>query len=334
MAEQDAAPPQKKLRPPVKIVNAAVHPLVLLSVADHSIRTLKKKRVVGVILGMVRQDGVAEITNAFAVPFDEDKKSGGFFLDHKFVEDMFSMFKRVSAVETILGWYHSGGDLKSNDIVIHQSFRRYTRNPLLLVVNVSSVSHELPVKAYLSKKTTAVHSVEEVDTFFNVDVQLVASPPEEVGVEHVLRDVQDQEHVPTLTEELRQKKTGLAILKERVQLIRKYLVEVKEGKMPINQDILYLLQELFNIMPDVNNPTLKASIIKTNNDQTLSIYVASIVQAVLSLDQVITNRAENLQDTKPQKKASGKKAEGEAGEKPADKGEQKKKGKEAAEEKK
>jgi len=310
MAED--AEKQDELKPKVRklrIKKAGVHPLVLLSVVDHFNRTNIKKRVVGVVLGKIRPDGVAECTNAYAVPFDEDKKTGDYFIDHLFVKEMFGMFKRVNASETILGWYHSGGEVKPNDITIHQSFQQYCRNPLLLVVNVTATSHELPVKAYLSQKSIAVHTTEEIETFTNLDVILVASPPEEVGVEHVLRDVQDMEHVPTLTMELQQKKTGLGILTERLTQIKGYLADVRDGKLPFNQDILYGLQDLFNIMPDINNPRLKASMIKVTNDQTLSVYVSSIVRTVLSLDGLITNRKDNkrLLDEKLKKKEDSKK---------------------------
>lgn len=276
----------------------------------------------GVLLGIIKRNGTVEVTNSFAVPFDEDKKSGVHFMDHSFAEQMYGMFKRVSAKEVIVGWYHSGGELYGNDIEIHQAFRKYTDNPVLLIVNVSHMSNELPVKAYLSKKTIGIHSVEEVDTFFNLDVTLVASGPEEVGVEHVLRDVQDQEHVPTLNEELRQKKIGLEVLRNRMAEIREYLVNVREGNMPLNQDILYLLQDVFNIMPDINTPRLKASLIRVMNNQTLSTYVASIVRSVLALDGLITNREDNLPQEevkKPEdKKPEPEKAENENEEAPAE----------------
>merc|ERR1719150_1462173 len=108
--------------------------------------------------------------------------------------------------------------------------------------------------------------------------------------------------------ELQQKRTGLSILKERLTQIKAYLTDVREGKLPFNQDILYLLQDLFNIMPDINNPTLKAAMIKVTNDQTLSVYVASIVRTVLSLDGLITNRKDNKRrlDEKLKKKTDKK----------------------------
>lgn len=77
-----------------------VHPLVLLSVVDHFNRMDKighQKRVVGVLLGSWRAKGVLDVSNSFAVPFDEDDKDKDvWFLDHDYLENMYSMFKKVN----------------------------------------------------------------------------------------------------------------------------------------------------------------------------------------------------------------------------------------------
>ncbi len=76
-----------------------VHPLVLLSVTDHYHRVAQetKKRVVGVLLGSQSQNRV-DITNSFAVPFEEDLNNPKvWFLDHNFLENMYWMFKKVNS---------------------------------------------------------------------------------------------------------------------------------------------------------------------------------------------------------------------------------------------
>lgn len=76
-----------------------VHPLVLLSVADHYNRVASntQRRVVGVLLGSRTRNKV-DITNSFAVPFEEDLKDPSvWFLDHNFLETMFWMFKKVNS---------------------------------------------------------------------------------------------------------------------------------------------------------------------------------------------------------------------------------------------
>jgi 26S proteasome regulatory subunit N8 len=65
--------PQAKM---LDIDEVIIHPLVLLSAADHYHRVARgtRKRVVGVLLGQVHQ-GVVDATNSFAVPFEEDSRN-------------------------------------------------------------------------------------------------------------------------------------------------------------------------------------------------------------------------------------------------------------------
>jgi hypothetical protein len=75
-----------------------VHPLVLLSVVDHYTRVAKdtNKRVVGVLLGELYK-GKADVTNSYAVPFEEDPKDPSiWYVDRQYHEDMFAMFKKVN----------------------------------------------------------------------------------------------------------------------------------------------------------------------------------------------------------------------------------------------
>jgi 26S proteasome regulatory subunit N8 len=51
-----------------------IHPTVLLSIVDHYNRIASgtKKRVVGVLLGEYTDNNVLDVTNCYAVPFEED----------------------------------------------------------------------------------------------------------------------------------------------------------------------------------------------------------------------------------------------------------------------
>ena len=67
-----------------------VHPIVLLSVVDHYNRVAKdtKKRVVGILLGSTSK-GVIDVTNCYAVPFEEDERDLKiWYLDHSFHEQV------------------------------------------------------------------------------------------------------------------------------------------------------------------------------------------------------------------------------------------------------
>jgi 26S proteasome regulatory subunit N8 len=106
-------------------LEAVVHPLVLLSTVDHYNRVAKdtKKRAVGVLLG-TRSRHTVDITNSFAVPFEEDLKNPSiWYLDHNFLESMFGMFKKVNAKERVVGFYSTGPKIKENDLQIAALFK-------------------------------------------------------------------------------------------------------------------------------------------------------------------------------------------------------------------
>ncbi len=85
------------------------------------------------------------------VPFEEDEKDPSvWFLDHNYVESMNEMFKKVNAREKLIGWYHSGPKLRASDLEINELFKRYTANPLLVIIDVQPKEAGVPTDAYFA----------------------------------------------------------------------------------------------------------------------------------------------------------------------------------------
>ena len=85
------------------------------------------------------------------VPFEEDDKDPSvWFLDHNFVESMNDMFKKINAREKLIGWYHSGPKLRASDLEINELFKRYTPNPLLVIIDVQPKEVGVPTDAYFA----------------------------------------------------------------------------------------------------------------------------------------------------------------------------------------
>ena len=76
MEIDDTEPLSKMPHKKLDVTEVVIHPLVLLSVADHYHRVARgtRKRVVGILLGQVVA-GKVDATNSFAVPFEEDSKN-------------------------------------------------------------------------------------------------------------------------------------------------------------------------------------------------------------------------------------------------------------------
>ncbi|BAF16066.1 Os04g0661900, partial [Oryza sativa Japonica Group] len=133
--------------------------------------------------------------------------------------------------------------------------------------------------------------------------QIAAHEVEEIGVEHLLRDVKDTT-ISTLATEVTSKLAALKGLDARLREIRGYLDLVIEGKLPLNHEILYHLQDVFNLLPNLNvNELIKAFAVKTN-DMMLVIYLSSLIRSVIALHNLINNKMlnkehEKAEDSKP-----------------------------------
>lgn len=290
----------------VAIEKVHVHPLVLLSVVDHYNRVAKdtKKRSVGVLLGERRKGGVIEATNSFAVPFEEDEKNPSiWFLDHSYLENMYRMFKKVNAREKVIGWYHTGPRLRESDMDIHTLVSGYCESlgnqAVLVICEVTPKDVGLPVHAYKAvedasdaKDATSANMTQSKQVFLNLPTEVGATEAEEIGVEHLLRDVKDAT-VSSLSSEVEEMVTGLKGLRIRLMEIKGYLDAVVAGKMPVNNDIIKNLQDIFSLLPNLNMEHVVSSFAMETNDMMISVYVASLVRSVVSLHSLIENKEVN-----------------------------------------
>ncbi|KAK9377008.1 maintenance of mitochondrial structure and function-domain-containing protein [Lipomyces chichibuensis] len=300
----------------IALVNqtVTVAPLVLLSVVDHYNRTVKgtKKRVVGVLLGQ-NTGSVVRVANSFAVPFEEDDKDPSvWFLDHNYVEMMNDMFKKVNAREKLIGWYHTGPKRQSADLEINDLFKRYTPNPLLVIVDVHLKSINVPTDAYFAVEEIKDDGSTTARTFVHTPSISYAEEAEEIGVEHLLRDIRDAA-TGTLSTRLTQQLHSLKGLHHRLSEVSAYLAKVVAGELPINHVILNKLQDMFNLLSNLSTPSAEAkeralngnggagaeasselvrSFTVKTNDELMTIYLSSLIRAIIAFHDLIENKME------------------------------------------
>lgn len=282
-----------------------VHPLVLLSVVDHFNRMKKignQKRVVGLLLGSWSSKGELDIANSFAIPFDEDDKDRDvWFLDHEYLENMYNMFRKVNAKERVVGWYHTGPKLHQNDILINDLIRKYCPNSVLVIIDPQPTRVGLPTEAYKVVEEIHDDGTPTNKTFEHVPSEIGAEEAEEVGVEHLLRDVKDTT-VGTLSQRITDQLMGLKGLNQKLTDMKLYLEKVAKGELPMNHEITYQLQDIFNLLPDVTHPSFVRSLQVNTNDQMLVMYIASIIRSVIALHNLINNKLANKEAEKKEGK--------------------------------
>lgn len=269
-----------------------VHPTVLLSVVDHYNRIAQgtKKRVIGVLLGEYGDKGVLEVTNCYAVPFEEDlQEPDVWFFDHIYHEEMFGMMRKINGKEKIIGWYSTGPSSKKNDIQINEIIRRYNTLPVFVIIKVQE-THQigLPTEAYFTR--------EEVDDegnmqrqFIHVPSSIGATEAEEVGVEHLLRDIKDASQGP-LSKRVTDKVAGLKVLASKLQEMQEYLVKVISGQYRYNQSIINNFQDIFNLLPNLKIEEMVRNFSVKSNDYMYVIYVSNLVRSILSLHDLVNNK--------------------------------------------
>ncbi len=211
----------------------------------------------------------------------------------------------------------------------------------MVIIDVKPKELGIPTEAYFAVEEI-IEGQQLQWTFKHVPSEIGATEAEEVGVEHLLRDVKDMT-ISTLSNQITQKLSSLRGLASRLQEVDEYLKNVLSGRLPVNHQIIYGLQDVFNLLPNTDVDSLvKAFAVKTN-DMMLAVYLSSIIRSVLALHNLINNKLYNKEkqlkdEEKEKEKEKGEGKDGKdakAGDEKAD-GKENKEGKEkvAAEKKK
>merc|ERR1719408_935871 len=171
-------------------------------------------------------------------------------------------------------------------------------------MDVQPKESELPMEAYYSIQEQTSDQVFK-RTFQHVPSIVGAFEAEEVGVEHLLRDIKNAS-ASTLAVRVGDKISALKGLAVRLGEISKYLGMVVEGKLPLNQEIIYQLQEIFNLLPDQDSDELVKSFAMETNDMMLALYLGSMLRSTVALHNLINNKIRNKK-AKEEKKDEKKK---------------------------
>ena len=130
----------------------------------------------------------------------------------------------------------------------------------------------------------------------------------------------------TLSQRISSQLHSLQGLQKHLEHIRDYLQKVVSGKLPMNHTILYQLQDIFNLLPNLHLEEFTTAFAVKTNDQLLLVYLASLIRSVLALHNLIGNKVSNREAEKKdgekatvKKDAEGKDADKKGGKKEGDK---------------
>lgn len=110
-------------------------------------------------------------------------------------------------------------------------------------------------------------------------------------MEHLLRDVRDT-NISTLTTQIGDKVSSLKSLIARLTEMHDYLQDVLSGALPINHNILSQIQDVFNLLPNLNQERMVKAFNTQTNDNMVVIYLASMIRSIITLHNLINNKLE------------------------------------------
>lgn len=121
----------------------------------------------------------------------------------------------------------------------------------------------------------------------HVPSMIEAEEAEEIGVEHLLRDIKNLS-TGTLSTRVADRLTSLRGLATHLSEIKDYLTSVVAGEMPVNHQIIYNLQDIFNLLPNLEGLEKgqqdgKRPFTVATNDELLVLYLSSLIRAVIAL---------------------------------------------------
>ena len=119
-----------------------------------------------------------------------------------------------------------------------------------------------------------------------------AEEAEEIGVEHLLRDVSSSSAAPSssllttqsLSTRVTSQLNALRGLHARLIEIGEYLTSVRKSKLAVNHQVIYHLQEIVGLLPQLGGDVELGRAFRVGvNDSTMVVYLSALIRTVLAL---------------------------------------------------
>jgi 26S proteasome regulatory subunit N8 len=190
--------------------------------------------------------------------------------------------------------------------------KQFIPRPVMVIVDPRSRDAGIPTDAYFAVEEIKDDGTATQRTFTHAPSTIVAEESEEIGVEHLLRDIRDTTTVGSLSSRVSHQLQSLRGLSSRLNEIKEYLESVARGDLAVNHQIIYNLQDIFNLLPDLDSGDTSKSFSVAQNDQLLVVYLSSLIRSVIALHGLVNNRAENArgeEGEEGEEDSAGKKGE-------------------------
>lgn len=271
-------------------VSIALHPLVIMNVAEHWTRSKAQEdrlAVIGALIG--RQKGRSmEIMNSFELQVDV--MDGTTVINRDYYEQKESQFKQVFPDLDFLGWYGIGEVPTARDIGLHKQVCEINESPVFLLLNPQNRQSRLPLTMYES--VVDLVDGEATLLFSSVSFSLETEEAERIGLDHMARlsstTSNNDATTSVASDHLRVQFNAVKMLRDRVRIIRDYVLDAKRGNVQWDSDILREAHSLSTRLPLVNSDQFKDEFYNQCNEVALMAYLGSLTKGTNTMNQFVS----------------------------------------------
>jgi COP9 signalosome complex subunit 6 len=266
-----------------------LHPLVVMSIADHSTRDrmqFKKTRAIGGLFGQQKGREV-KVFETLEISAQIDAKS--ITIDAEAFEGDMKMFKEVYPNYELLGWYSTTAKIDVNtDPAFHALIQKYNERPLFLLMdpNPSEDARELPIYIYEED----VHVVGDKTTrdFVKTPFKIDSDEAERVTAVHCAKVVtDDNKDQSTVAPHYATISKAITMLRDRIKVLHQFLKDVASNKVKADQKVLREIKGLCNRLPTMDTPDFKQEFLLEYNDALLIAYLTVITKGEAQIGEVM-----------------------------------------------
>lgn len=269
-------------------MNIKVHPLVVMSIADHYTRDkiqVSKDRVIGTLFG-TQTGREVDVLESFEIAWKLDA-AGNVEINQEAFEDDMKLFKSAYATYECLGWYSTGDKPRAKDIELHQLMTKYNERPLYLLLDPKAkAERDLPVSVFIEE--VHVDKGTTTNALAKTKFEIVADEAERITAVHCAKVVGggDQAgsallpHFSTLSK-------AIGALNSRVSVLHHFLQDVQSGKIKPDQKILREIKGMCHRLPTMDSEQFTEDFLGEYNDALLVTYLSSITKGTHMIGDVV-----------------------------------------------
>jgi len=265
-----------------------VHPLVVMSVADHYTRDsiqVKRDRVIGALFGTQMGRDV-DILESFEIAWKVDAEGNVLIEQNAFEEDQ-KLFKSAYPKYECLGWYSTGDKPRPKDLDFHNLMTKYNERPLYLLLDPKAKSdRELPVGVYIEE--VHVDKGNTTNALVKTKFEIQADEAERITAVHCAKVVTGGDQTGSvLLPHFSSLAKAIGQLNSRVSVLHKFLSDVQAAKQKPDQKILREIKGLCNRLPTMDSPQFSDDFLAEYNDALLVTYLSNLTKGTHMIGDVV-----------------------------------------------